>query len=868
MSDRQASLSSIDTWLGRVLDTDVKNRRAAVADLKSTVPHTIPRLLSQLREEWSDLDLEPASRFIRAEAIWRISGDFAPLDTQARELLQQTLAIDSVSLQIAEEVLGDLSRDAVPESAPAANAPQESTNTHCDVSELQGGSLVDVLVCGLRCRGSPDEEVFRVLAFLLNCGPATAQQFLRRLIWPRDFPSRPLGEHENHFLLNSLATDKWIWTAFAGILFEYAQRLTYDISFVIPQLSQIARIDEVHPDSYGWQDLEDESHSLRFWSACALWRLTWNSAWVYPALLNWLEANAHRMDVFVTGTVLAEVAISNHQVWPDVRKVTLKMSEEQSSVLLERMLERHPPGWQAVWNWIDDSPALRKLVFTSASCRAECPTLALARARRLIRRQAESTAPLTVPQDELRLAFSLLKELDIQSADLLPDFISLAGRTVGGPIDDFLFRDICYLLAGWMETGDRDAVHLWSVTERVWCYVQGQEVSGPYREGLQRLLEGCLAASWDDWRLHLTHPGRDEQFLRALLQHGIARNSLDAPQFAPPGDCSLLLGSPASAVRELTARRLCARPEYADAAWADVVAALLAAEDDVFNQLMPVFDHLELQAERVVHELLELADGSRDRVSTRARITLAHLVRSQTGMEPILTRLTASRPPSLGKDQADRLLREITMLGTEQGIPDRAGLRNRLKDVLDAEFLEQLFPSDSAAWEAMLGKLWQALLSPDARVAPPSSADFENLAGYRDEPSVLPYLVALYLSLNPEVARGLMLIRIVKEIRFRTSGSLMESKQMFETAFAALPDCEPFIELSALNQPLLVLLSNMLQHSVSWFRWAALVLIRRTGRPTTELLDRVRNCCDDRAVRVAEEARKIVGEQPLSFRKP
>lgn len=550
----------------------------------------------------------------------------------------------------------------------------------------------------------------------------------------------------------------------------------------------------------------------------ALWRLTWrvNRAWLAAIDPKSPQLQDRSLLAFLI-EILAEHLGRRPDLAPLVRELLLALAGRHYEMFEAVVpdLARFGCGWSVLLPLLSSgaSPDARRVVFGLAAARPAVRALAQHHAHAVIlARDSDRTA---VPNDLLGAACDLLRRIGAVAGSALPDVLNLivkqpdTARLLAPTVRD--------LLSGWPLPA--------AAVARTLDRLRRSVVFAP--DAFAALAEVYAELARDSWPKLIDDTSFDPRTVAALLGQPAWASAAPEVRRADALRVADRLTSPRAEVRARAADLIRYYPDRAADVWPAVVALLVAADEHAALLAVPHLRHLSgPAAESATAELKELFGETNAAYAAWAVLALWRIVRNAT----------------MGKDLRSEV---VVAPGDAWGW---AVVRGVVGCVLPGGDPSAVF----AAPVAMVAARVHALLNPPE--LPEETAIGANVRATATGP-VGVYWDGVYQCVGNDSEGGLLFLALmcahgaggfgaqkiwmIKHQRGLAGTGLAEAKAIVEGAIADLTaTARPVVRAARVRDyfrcpppALPKSLLDLLDHRLSWYRWAALELLDACSDP-------------------------------------
>jgi hypothetical protein len=562
-------------------------------------------------------------------------------------------------------------------------------------------------------------------------------------------------------------------------------------------------------------------------AGAALWRLTWR------VHRDWLASiNPHSPRFASDGPLLVLLieVLTEHlgrrpALAPLVRDLVVRLGHDTPDHLPEvtkRLARLGWRGWSVLLSVLGDpavTPAARALVFREANARPAVLPLTHHHAHAVV--LARTDDQNSVSEDLLKAAIGALRALGARAGSALPDVLDLI---VKQPDAARLLAPVVPALApGFPNPGAAIARTLDRLRRSV------EFAPGAF----ERVAAVLAALNLDAGPALVEDTSFDPRTPDLLLQQPAWKNAPAQVRRQHAGALADGLVSPRVEVRARAAELLRHYPDQAPAVWPALVAVLAGTDEQVVLLVIPLFRHLGPVADAVVPELTALFREPNPTYAARAVVALWRLGRLPVVTDDLRAAVLTATDDAWG----------WTVL---RGVVDRVfqahGLFRELSEVFAAAPQEvaakihALLNPPEAVEEAAITA---HVPPPGAAAAAPGRSDVDWNGVYQcvgnDTGGGLLFLALMCA--HGSAGFSAQKIWMIKCQRALTGSSLSDAKTAVEralerlTATAASADrraaVHDFFGYSPGGPP--KALTELLDHSLSWYRWAGLELLDAWG---------------------------------------
>jgi hypothetical protein len=570
-------------------------------------------------------------------------------------------------------------------------------------------------------------------------------------------------------------------------------------------------------------------------AGAALWRLTWR------VHRDWLASiNPHSPRFASDGPLLVLlVAVLTEHLGrrparaPLVRDLVVRLGgdvPDQLPEVIERLAKLGWRGWGVLLSVLGTpaaTAAARALVFRAARTNPAVLPLTHHHAHAVVLARADD--PNSVSAELLEAAVGVLRALGARAGSALPDVLDLIVKQPdsAGPLAPVIPE----LAAGFPNAAAAVARTL----DRL------RRSNGFAPGAFERVAEELATLNLDAGPALVDDTSFDPRTLDLLLQQ---RAWTAAPAQVRHKHAAVLaekLASPRPEVRLCAAEVLRHYPDQAPAVWPALVALLAGGDEKAVLLVVPLFRHLGPVADAVVPELTALFREPNPTYAARAVGALWRL-----GRLPVVT----DELRAAVVDSTDGTWGWAVLRGVVDRVFQAHGLFRELSDVFAAA------PEEIAAKvHALLNPpelIEEAAISahvpPDPSAAPArSDVDWNGVYQCVCNDAGGGLLFLALMCAHGSIGVSAQKIWMIKHNRTLTGGSLGDAKIAVERAIERLTATAPaadrraavrdFFGYSPGGPPKAVI--DLLDHRVSWYRWAGLELLDAWGAPgqVSELIE-------------------------------
>ena len=703
--------------------------------------------------------------------------------------------------------------------------------------EAAASALVSVI------RQGDPSAVTDVVPMLRRLSPERAGSLLNELVVHAPGVVRSLAPVTHHWLGEIAATtgaDLWLaLLAHVGVnsesavlmgLADAAPRARNDLSAVKPAVRS-----RLLPSGPGYA------------AGAALWRLTWR---VHRGWLASIDPQSPRLHPSLLALMI-DVLTEHLGRRPDLASLVGAMLVRLAVVApaefqhrLERLANLGGRGWDVLLPLLGDEsvqPSVRAGVFRMVALRPAILSLAHHHAHTVVSACAVYRDPKKL--ELLEAAALVLAAIGPPAGAALPDVLTLILRHQGEALS--LVPVLAALAPGFPNATDLFARTL----DRF-----PRSVSFPVmREAFVAIAKDLAATNPGAGRRLIEETAFDLHMLDSLLQHPTCQ---DAPPGVRQKFAEMLadrLASPRPEVRARAADLLRHYHDQAPAVWPALVAVLAGGDEPAALLALARFRHLKPIADAVVPELVDLFREPNPTYAARAVVALGRLGRLSAVTDALYAAVTAR----------DAAWGWAVLQGAADRVAHAHGLLHDLTDVFATA------PPEVAAQVRAL-------------LYPPETNDEVAISAHvrqDDEPRVDWAGMHRCVDADPEGGRLFLALMcaygsagcvnqkvwMIKHQRMTAGSGLGESKRTVERALERLTSTATPADrrecvreyFGSASFALPRSLTDLIGHSLSWYRWAGLELLDAWGAPPNHVADLIADRLRDRSALVRGRALRM-----------